>query len=74
MVLYVTVINESPFVVGNLPTSTATITIDVQDINEAPIFIPPVKMVDIPEDTPIGQEVTSYTAQDPDKSQAQTIT
>ncbi|XP_007538206.1 cadherin-1 [Erinaceus europaeus] len=72
-ILYVEVKNQVPFVV-QLPTSTATVTVDVQDVNEAPIFLPPQKRVDVPEDIGVGQEITAYTAQDPDKFMTQKIT
>uniref|UniRef100_A0A8D0L4I3 Cadherin domain-containing protein n=1 Tax=Sphenodon punctatus TaxID=8508 RepID=A0A8D0L4I3_SPHPU len=71
-VLQVAVANEVPFVV-KLPTSTATVTINVRDVNEAPVFDPPVKTAQVSEDIPIGQKITSYTAQDPDKMQNQKI-
>ncbi|XP_036605502.1 cadherin-1-like [Trichosurus vulpecula] len=71
-ILHITVVNEVPFVVG-LPTSTATVTVDVMDVNEAPVFMPPVKRLEIPEDLGLGEEVTSYTAQDPDKFLSQKI-
>ncbi|XP_014384634.1 PREDICTED: cadherin-1 [Myotis brandtii] len=72
-ILYVTVKNVDPFEVA-LSTSTATVTVDVMDVNEAPIFMPPQKRVEVPEDFPVGQEITSYTAQDPDKFMDQKIT
>lgn len=68
-----TVENAVPFVVA-LSTSTATITVDVVDVNEAPIFMPPQKRVEVSEDFPVGQEITSYTAQDPDTFMDQKIT
>ncbi|XP_075433329.1 cadherin-1-like [Ascaphus truei] len=71
-ILYVAVTNTVNFSVP-LPTSTATITVTVLDVNEAPVFQPPTKTVDISEDLPNGQEVASYTAQDPDKAQNQKI-
>ncbi|XP_075795916.1 B-cadherin-like [Pelodiscus sinensis] len=71
-VLYVAATNEEPFVV-KLPTSTATVTVDVRDVNEAPVFSPPLKTAQVSEDVPVGQKITSYTAQDPDKMQSQTI-
>ncbi|XP_042293858.1 B-cadherin-like [Sceloporus undulatus] len=71
-VLQVTVVNEEPFSV-TLPTSTATVTVNVEDINEGPIFVPPEKTVTKPEDLAIGQPVATYTAQDPDKFLQQTI-
>ncbi|XP_037671716.1 cadherin-1-like [Choloepus didactylus] len=72
-ILFVTVENVDPFVV-TLATSTATVTVDVIDVNEAPIFNPPVKRVEVPEDFGVGLEITSYTAQDPDKFMEQKIT
>ena len=72
-ILYVPVKNVAPFDV-TLPTSTATVTVDVMDVNEAPIFIPPQKRVEVSEDFPVGQEITSYTAQDPDIFMEQKIT
>ncbi|NWI19801.1 CADH1 protein, partial [Crypturellus soui] len=71
--LVVGVENEVPLTVS-LPTSTASVLVIVRDVNEAPVFVPPVKRVPVPEDLPVGQEVTSYTAQDPDKQQRQKIT
>ncbi|NXA54269.1 CADH1 protein, partial [Nothocercus julius] len=71
--LVVGVENEVPLTVS-LPTSTASVLVIVRDMNEAPIFVPPVKRVEVSEDLPVGQEVTSYTAQDPDKQQRQKIT
>ncbi|XP_073462076.1 cadherin-1-like [Aquarana catesbeiana] len=72
-ILLVAATNKAAFSVP-LVTSTATITVDVEDVNEAPIFVPPVKNVTVREDLPSGQEVASYTAQDPDKAQIQKIT
>uniref|UniRef100_A0ABM5EUZ1 B-cadherin-like n=1 Tax=Pogona vitticeps TaxID=103695 RepID=A0ABM5EUZ1_9SAUR len=70
--LQVAVTNEVPFVV-KLPTSTATVTINVKDVNEAPIFVPPVLKAQVSEDIPVGQKITSFTAQDPDRMQPQRI-
>ncbi|XP_034880388.1 LOW QUALITY PROTEIN: cadherin-1-like [Mirounga leonina] len=69
--LYMTVVNAVPL--ASLPTSTATITVDVLDVNEAPVFVPPMKMVEVPKDVGVGQEITSYRAQDPDSLQCQKI-
>nr|XP_055161201.1 cadherin-1-like [Nyctereutes procyonoides] len=69
--LYVTVVNEVPL--ASLSTSTATVTVDVVDVNEAPVFVPPTKMVEMPKDVGVGQEITSYRAQDPDSFQSQKI-
>ncbi|XP_068384330.1 cadherin-1 isoform X2 [Eschrichtius robustus] len=72
-ILYVAVTNAVPFEV-TLSTSTATVTVDVIDVNEAPIFMPPQKKVKVPEDFGLGLEITSYTAQEPDKFMEQKIT
>ncbi|NXV75730.1 CADH1 protein, partial [Atlantisia rogersi] len=71
--LVVTVENAIPFAVP-LSLSTASVLVVVKDVNEAPVFMPPVKRVEVMEDLPVGHEVTSYTAQDPDKVMRQTIT
>ncbi|NWT37329.1 CADH1 protein, partial [Chroicocephalus maculipennis] len=71
--LVVTVENAVPFTVP-LPLSTASVLVVVGDMNEAPIFVPPLKKVEVMEDLPQGHQVTSYTAQDPDKGQRQRIT
>nr|XP_021561410.1 cadherin-1 isoform X2 [Neomonachus schauinslandi] len=72
-ILYVTVVNVAPFEVI-LSTSTATVTVDVEDVNEAPVFVPCPKTVEIPEDFGVGLEITSYTATDPDSFMEQRIT
>lgn len=64
--LYVEVTNEAPFVL-KLPTSTATIVVHVEDVNEAPVFVPPSKVVEVQEGIPPGEAVCIYTAKDPDK-------
>ncbi|KAM9625367.1 LOW QUALITY PROTEIN: cadherin-3 [Morphnus guianensis] len=71
-VLHVAVANEAPFAV-KLPTATATVTVNVEDVNEAPVFDPPVQLARVPEDVPPGQTLASCTAQDPDKAQGQRI-
>ncbi|NXW55360.1 CADH1 protein, partial [Eurystomus gularis] len=71
--LVVTVENAVPFTVS-LPLSSASVLVVVQDVNEAPVFVPPVKRVEVMEDLPQGHQVTSYTAQDPDRDQQQKIT
>ncbi|KAG8437531.1 hypothetical protein GDO86_008296 [Hymenochirus boettgeri] len=70
--LSVIVTNKANFSV-TLPTSTATVTVHVIDVNEAPVFVPSVNEVQVPEDLPSGQVVATYTAQDPDKAQNQKI-
>ncbi|XP_043350752.1 B-cadherin isoform X2 [Dermochelys coriacea] len=71
-ILNVVAVNDIPFSVP-LPTSTATVTVNVEDVNEAPVFDPPIKNAVVSEDLPVGQQVTSYVARDPDKSQMQKI-
>ncbi|KAM3919449.1 cadherin-1-like [Leptodactylus fuscus] len=71
-ILSVVVTNKANFSVP-LVTSTATVTVIVTDVNEAPVFDPIEKTVSVPEDLASGQEVASYTAQDPDKMQNQKI-
>ncbi|KAK9392602.1 B-cadherin-like [Crotalus adamanteus] len=72
LVLQVAVANEVPFAV-KLSTSTATVTINVKDVNEAPVFAPPVLKVKVSEDSPVGQKIAAYMAQDPDTMQPQKI-
>uniref|UniRef100_A0A7M4ELA2 Cadherin domain-containing protein n=1 Tax=Crocodylus porosus TaxID=8502 RepID=A0A7M4ELA2_CROPO len=57
--LYVAVANEDPLMV-KLPTATATVVVTVRDVNEAPIFSPPVKTAQVPEDVPVGQTIATY--------------
>ncbi|KAM6430779.1 cadherin-3 isoform 1-T1 [Liasis olivaceus] len=71
-VLQVAVANEAPFAV-KLSTSTATVTVNVKDVNEAPVFAPMVLKVKVSEDSPVGQKIAAYTAQDPDTMQPQKI-
>ncbi|XP_057257941.1 LOW QUALITY PROTEIN: cadherin-3 [Pezoporus wallicus] len=71
-VLHVAVTNEGPFAV-KLPVATATVMVNVEDVNEAPVFEPPVQLARVPEDVPPGQTLASCTAQDPDKAQGQRI-
>uniref|UniRef100_A0A8C3BVA1 Cadherin 1 n=1 Tax=Cairina moschata TaxID=8855 RepID=A0A8C3BVA1_CAIMO len=71
--LVVTVENKVPLSVS-LGLSSASVLVLVRDVNEPPVFVPPVKRVEVSEDLPVGHEVTSYTAQDPDKDQRNRIT
>ncbi|XP_063053948.1 B-cadherin-like [Engraulis encrasicolus] len=64
--------NEVPFE-PSVITSTATVIIDVQDVNEAPYFTPEQKLVVKSEDLPVGSEIVSYTAVDPDVEMNQAI-
>ncbi|ELW50366.1 Cadherin-1, partial [Tupaia chinensis] len=72
-ILHVAVENVAPFMVS-LSTSTATVTVNVLDVNEAPIFVPLEKIVKVSEDFAVGQEITSYTAREPDTFMEQKIT
>ncbi|XP_043101553.1 cadherin-1 [Puntigrus tetrazona] len=72
-ILLVIVENEVPFV-GSFPTSTATVTVNVEDVNEPPEFNPKEKLITKREDTPVGTELVVYTAIDPDTARAQKIT
>nr|XP_029497213.1 B-cadherin-like [Oncorhynchus nerka] len=71
--LLVTVANEVPFAVP-LPTSTATVIVNVEDVNEAPVFSPVEKMIKKPEDLPIDSDLVLYTATDPDTARNQKVT
>ncbi|KAM3828804.1 cadherin-1-like [Vipera latastei] len=71
-ILKVIVVNEVEFSV-RLLTSTATVTVNVSDKNEPPVFVPPELRVSKPEDLPLGQPIAQYTAQDPDRFLQQTL-
>uniref|UniRef100_A0A669QYE8 Cadherin-1 n=1 Tax=Phasianus colchicus TaxID=9054 RepID=A0A669QYE8_PHACC len=71
--LVVTVENKVPLSVP-ITLSTASVLVTVLDVNEPPVFVPPIKRVGVSEDLPVGHEVTSYTAQDPDRDVRQKIT
>ena len=70
--LLIAVENEIPFAVP-LPTATATVVVNVVDVNEAPVFDPVEKLVSKPEDLPVNSEVVQYTASDPDTALKQTV-
>lgn len=72
-VLSVIVENDDKFV-GPLPTSTATVTVNVEDVNEPPEFIPKEKVISKPENLPVGSSLVTYTATDPDTEKKQNIT
>ncbi|XP_056318145.1 B-cadherin [Danio aesculapii] len=72
-ILSVIVENDDKFV-GPLPTSTATVTVNVEDVNEPPEFIPKEQIISKPEDLPVGSDVVIYTATDPDTARLQKIT
>ncbi|XP_078026023.1 cadherin-like protein 26 isoform X1 [Epinephelus lanceolatus] len=46
--------------------STRQVTVTVEDVNEAPIFKPPNKMVSVAENGDVGQYLWTSTAKDPD--------
>ncbi|XP_069757334.1 B-cadherin isoform X2 [Narcine bancroftii] len=64
--------NQIPFTV-TMSLSSATVTINVTDVNEAPIFTPETKMDKHPENRPVGSTLTSCKAIDPDTAQNQVI-
>ncbi|KAI2653389.1 Cadherin-1 [Labeo rohita] len=70
--LVVVVENEVPFAIP-LVTSTATVTITVQDVNEPPVFEPAKKQIMINEDIEVGSTISKYTANDPDTAREQQI-
>lgn len=70
--LLVVVENEVPFAVP-LSTSTATVTITVQDVNEPPILEPAEKQIIVHEDVDVGSTIQKYTAKDPDTAREQKI-
>ncbi|KAG7214393.1 hypothetical protein INR49_023104, partial [Caranx melampygus] len=70
--LLITVENEVPFATP-LATSTATVVVNVQDVNEAPIFEPVEKVVSKREDLIADTDVVQYTASDPDIALKQTV-
>uniref|UniRef100_A0A667ZJ16 Cadherin-1 n=1 Tax=Myripristis murdjan TaxID=586833 RepID=A0A667ZJ16_9TELE len=69
--LQIAVVNDVPFALL-LPTSTGTVVVNVEDVNEAPIFKPVEMLVVKPEDQALGALVT-YTATDPDFQRKQTV-
>ncbi|XP_026142645.1 B-cadherin [Carassius auratus] len=71
-VLLVVVKNEVPFAIP-LVTSTATVSITVQDVNEPPVFETAEKQIVIPEDHKVGSTISKYTANDPDTAREQKI-
>ncbi|TRY96193.1 hypothetical protein DNTS_026767 [Danionella cerebrum] len=71
--LSVIVENDEPFV-GALHTATTTVTVNVQDVNEPPEFIPKEKTISVAEDIPVGSDLVTFTATDPDTAKTQIIT
>ncbi|XP_062257751.1 B-cadherin-like isoform X2 [Platichthys flesus] len=62
-ILLVAVENDIPFATP-LPTATATVVVNVQDVNEAPVFEPVEKFVSKRENLPVDSDVVQYTASD----------
>ncbi|KAF4094396.1 hypothetical protein AMELA_G00014610 [Ameiurus melas] len=71
--LLVAVENEVPFA-KPLTTSTATVIVNVIDVNEAPVFDPVEKFISKQEDAAVDSELTVYTATDPDTGKSQKVT
>lgn len=73
--LLIKVENEDPLVpdAGYGPSSTATVHIRVEDINEGPVFFPDPLTVTRMENIPIGSFVASLNATDPDILHKQSI-
>ncbi|XP_035381647.1 cadherin-13 isoform X1 [Electrophorus electricus] len=73
--LLIKVENEDSLVPGVVygPSSTATVYISVQDVNEGPVFFPDPLMVTKWENIPAGSFVAILNATDPDYLQVQSI-
>ncbi|XP_048448730.1 B-cadherin, partial [Rhincodon typus] len=64
--------NQIPLT-STMPLSSATVIINVLDVNEAPIFDPETKVDKKSENLPVGSTVTSCSAKDPDNAQDQIV-
>uniref|UniRef100_A0A8C6PZV7 Cadherin 13 n=1 Tax=Nothobranchius furzeri TaxID=105023 RepID=A0A8C6PZV7_NOTFU len=73
--LLIRVENEDPLVpnAGYGPSSTATVQVTVEDINEGPVFLPDPLFVTRMENIPVGSFVASLNATDPDILEMQSI-
>lgn len=73
--LLIRVENEDPLVpdVGYGPSSTATVRVTVEGINEGPVFFPDPLIVTRMENIPVGSFVASLNATDPDIREIQSI-
>lgn len=70
--LLVAVTNEEPFS-SPVSTSTATVIVDVLDVNEPPVFKQAVISASVSEDADVGSSVAVLKAEDPDKARKQSI-
>ncbi|KAG5839471.1 hypothetical protein ANANG_G00205330 [Anguilla anguilla] len=70
--LLVTVENDVEFAT-RLLTSTTTVIVNVEDENEAPVFMPKEKLIVRPEDMAVGSDLIRYVATDPDTARKQTL-
>lgn len=66
------VANEVPFT-GPVSTTTATVSVEVLDENEPPVFSPVELRVSITENAKVGSPVAELRAEDPDTIQKQGI-
>lgn len=65
-------VNEDPFAIL-LPTATATVVVNVLDVNEEPVFDPKEKLVSKPEDLAVDMDIVQYVASDPDTARKQKV-
>ncbi|KAI4898649.1 hypothetical protein NFI96_026010, partial [Prochilodus magdalenae] len=64
--------NNVPFA-KPLTTSTATVIVNVGDVNEAPVFHPEEEIISVPENLAVDDKLTVYTATDPDTAKNQKV-